>query len=52
MRRLRHRLAHLLGWYQGEVVTWLLNDELMVSFRCLACGRVSRAEKVGAGRRR
>ena len=51
MKRLRHALAHLLGLYDGEVVTWLLNDELIVGFRCSACGRVGGAGKAYAGRK-
>jgi hypothetical protein len=53
-RRLRHRLAHLLGWNTGRVVTWweprvrwfeeVPEDAvLMVGFACDTCGEVSHA---------
>jgi hypothetical protein len=43
MTRLRHWLAHRLGWNQGHVETfWTIADHrLKVCFRCDGCGEVS-----------
>lgn len=40
---LRHRLAHILGWNRGTIVTQTYAGNIYVAFRCDGCGRVSRA---------
>jgi hypothetical protein len=46
MRRLMHRLAHLFGWYSGDVATWWESRRhgddkaLMVGYRCRVCGDI------------
>lgn len=37
--RIRHRIAHWLGWNCGRVETWWAGDRLMVGFRC-ECGKL------------
>jgi hypothetical protein len=38
---IKHRLAHRLGWNEGNVETWLeRHDRLMVAFRCDGCHRL------------
>jgi hypothetical protein len=50
MQRMRHRLAHWLGWYTGNVETWWEPDpctgKLMVGFRCDGCGELRGVDEV------
>jgi hypothetical protein len=43
IRRLRHSLAHRLGWAQGHVVSAWNGDALWIDHQCATCGRVSGA---------
>lgn len=38
LTKIRHALAHVLGWNGGRVEAWYVNDALMVGFRCSGCG--------------
>ena len=49
IRRLVHRLAHLLNLQYGEIVTEWHEGELWIGFRCRTCGEVSGA-RVRVGR--
>jgi hypothetical protein len=40
LSRIKHRLAHAIGWNLGRVETWWEGEELMVGFRC-ECGDLS-----------
>lgn len=42
LRRWRHRMAHRVGWHQGQVVTWWSPDgRIMIGYRCDTCGALS-----------
>jgi len=41
MRKLRHWLAHLLGWYHGHVVSFYIDDGFYIAFQCYICGEVN-----------
>lgn len=41
MKRLLHRIAHLLKLQKGRVVTWFdTENRLMVAFKCEVCGKL------------
>lgn len=40
-RRLRHSLAHRLGWQLGHVVSGWSGGALWVGFQCDQCGEVT-----------
>ena len=47
MTKIRHRLAHCLGWNEGTVVSFLLgNGDVLVGFECSGCGEVSGVHRV------
>lgn len=46
LRRLRHRLAHRLGWNRGNPETWWSGGRLFVAFHCYGCGRFLHAEDI------
>lgn len=46
LARLRHALAHWLGWDRGTAALWWDGDRLLAGSRC-ACGRVRRATDTG-----
>jgi len=41
LRKITHRVAHLLGWNYGDIETWWTGEKLMVGFRCDGCGKLS-----------
>lgn len=44
VRRIRHRIAHWLGWNGGSGVSGIHGNAVWVGFRCAGCGRVSHYE--------
>jgi hypothetical protein len=40
---LLHRIAHLLRWNTGKVVSWTHGGRTVIAFRCSGCGRVQDA---------
>ena len=50
VRRLLHRIAHLLACNYGTVETWrepdCVDGKLMVGFRCSGCGKLSGVSEV------
>lgn len=41
-----HRLAHLIGWNTGRIVTKLDQDgNVWVAFQCNGCGKISGRHK-------
>lgn len=37
----RHRLSHLLGWFEGHVVSWTLDGRVVIGFQCHVCGDIT-----------
>ena len=46
MRRIGHRIAHLLGWNRGTPEVLYLNDLPVARFRCSTCGESSRLRRL------
>ena len=40
-----HLVKHIFGWNTGSVVTFWLDDELYVGFKCDECGEIDKAHK-------
>lgn len=41
MGKIKHFIAHLLGWNYGLPHAYHEDDKLMMSFKCSGCGRLS-----------
>ena len=41
MTRLLHRIAHLLGWNRGRVVSGIECNRIMIGFQCDSCGEIA-----------
>ena len=39
MKKLLHKIAHLLGWNYGSPDAFYEGDKLMMSFLCSGCGK-------------
>jgi hypothetical protein len=44
LKRLWHKIEHMIGWNCGNVETFWEGEKLMVGFRC-SCGKLSGVEE-------
>lgn len=44
MKTLKHRIAHILGWYTGTVESFYIDDLLWTGFKCNTCGEINHAQ--------
>jgi hypothetical protein len=40
INRISHWFAHLFGWNEGKVVTWIEDKQIFVGFECSGCGKI------------
>jgi len=52
VRRIRHRVAHWLGWNHGTYEVYWRNDVRTEGFRCAVCGELSEVRPVPRRRTR
>jgi len=41
MKQFKHWIAHLFGWNKGQVVSFWLDDNCYIGFRCCGCGEIN-----------
>lgn len=41
MKKIIHKIAHLLGWNEGRIVSATMDEKVVIGFRCDFCGEVS-----------
>jgi len=49
MKKILHKIAHLLNWNYGCLDAYYEGDKLMMSFKCSGCGKrsgVHRCDKI------
>jgi hypothetical protein len=44
--RLRHLIAHLLGWNLGKIEDWSEGGRHYIGFRCIGCGELRNAFEI------
>lgn len=46
MKKILHKITHLLGWNYGNCESWWEDDKIIMGFRCSGCGKLSGVHKV------
>lgn len=46
IKKLLHKIAHLLWWNHGNVETWYEGEIMMIGFRCIECGKLSGVQEI------
>lgn len=44
MKNIKHKIAHVLGWYYGTVESFYIEDILWIGFKCNVCGEINHAQ--------
>ncbi len=44
MKKLIHKIKHILGWYTGTVESFHIGSVLYTGFKCSNCGEINNAQ--------
>jgi len=41
LNKISHWFAHIFGWNEGKVITWLEDNKIYIGFQCSGCGKIA-----------